>query len=407
MIIPAGWGERLATAYGALRMHRMRSLLTILGIVIGITTVIALQALVNGLNRTVETQFKSIGADMISVNLYDWGIHFGPHKRKARKPLTMEDTDAVGHCPSVKAVAPTIYERQQLRYRTKTVGPLTICGTTEPYPRIENYAVAHGRFLTDSDVERARWVAVIGSDVQRDLFGLEDPVGKKMRIADRVYDVVGVLSPRGAVFGESQDNLVAIPATTFQNHFGKQRTVNISALPVSRSKVEVAKEEIRIALRRTRGVRPTEPDDFALNTADQVITQFKQLTGAIFAAMVGIGGLSLLVGGIGIMNIMLVSVTERTREIGIRKALGARRRDIRYQFLAEAVLLCLAGGVLGVSLGLGLAAFIGKISPLDAAVTPGTVILGLVFSSVVGISFGLLPAIRAARLNPVDALWYE
>jgi len=169
----------------------------------------------------------------------------------------------------------------------------------------------------------------------------------------------------------------------------------------------VAKEEIRIALRRSRRVLPGEPDDFALNTADQLISQFKQLTGAIFAAMVGIGGLSLLVGGIGIMNIMLVSVTERTREIGIRKALGARRSDIRYQFLAEAVLLCLVGGALGVSLGLGLAGLIAKVSPLDAAVTPGTVVLGLAFSSAVGIGFGLLPAIRAARLNPVDALWYE
>ncbi|MBN1424426.1 ABC transporter permease [Candidatus Fermentibacteria bacterium] len=407
MSLATGWGDWLSTAYVALRMHRMRSLLTILGIVIGITTVIALQALVNGLNRTVESQFKSIGADMISVNLYDWGIQFGPRTRKPRKPLTMEDCEAVARCPSVKAAAPTIYDRQQLRYRKKAVGPLTVCGTGEPFPRIENYAVASGRFFTDADVIRARWVAVIGHDVQRDLFGVEDPRGKTIKIASRTYDVIGVLATRGAIFGESQDNLVAIPATTFQNHFGKQRSVNISAQPVSRDRAEVAKEEIRIALRRTRGVRPGEPDDFALNTADQLITQFKQLTGAIFAAMVGIGGLSLLVGGIGIMNIMLVSVTERTREIGIRKALGARRRDIRGQFLAEAVLLCLVGGVAGVTLGLGLAALIGSVSPLDAAVTPGTVVLGLAFSSVVGIGFGLLPAVRAARLNPVDALWYE
>ncbi len=401
------WGECLASALDALRMHRMRSLLTVLGIVIGITTVITLQALVNGLNRTVERQFKSIGSDMISVNLYEWGLRIGPRARKPRRPLTMEDAAAVAQCRLVREVAPTIYEFQQVRYRGKTIGPLTICGTSEPFARIENYAVARGRFLIEADVARARWVAVLGDDVRRDLFGEEDPLGKRIMIGARVYHVIGVMAPRGAIFGQSQDNLVVIPASTFQNHFGHERTVNISALPLARSSMEAAKEEIRTVLRRQRRLRPGDPDDFALNTADQLIVQFRQLTGTIFAAMVGLGGLSLLVGGIGIMNIMLVSVTERTREIGIRKALGARRRDIRNQFLTEAVLLCLLGGVLGIVIGVTLASLIGAVSPLEPAVTPGTVVLGVAFSCAVGVTFGLLPASRAARLNPVDALWYE
>jgi putative ABC transport system permease protein len=407
-VIPPGLADKFLAAYDSLKQHRMRSLLTILGIVIGITTVIALQSMVNGLNKTVERQFKSIGAEMISVNLYEWGIQIGPRQRKPRKRLTMEDSDALARqCPSVRAVAPTIYERQQVKYKATIRGPLTICGTSEPFAEIENYPISYGRFLTEADVARSRAVAVLGSEVTEELFGLEQPVGKKLRIANRSYDVIGVFEEKGAIFGESQDNIIVIPATTFEKQFGKLRTVNISVLPYSKAYVAAAKEEIRQILRRRRGVPPGEPDDFALNTADQLISQFKQLTGVIFAAMVGVGGLSLMVGGIGIMNIMLVSVTERTREIGIRKALGAKRRTIRFQFMIEAVILCLAGGILGVLFGLGIATLVDSVSPVPASTTAGTVLVGLIFSSVVGMIFGSFPAARAARLNPIDALRYE
>jgi putative ABC transport system permease protein len=407
-VIPPGLADKFFAAYDSLKQHRLRSLLTILGIVIGITTVIALQSMVNGLNKTVEEQFKSIGADMISVNLTEWGIQIGPRQRKPRKRLTMEDSDAIARqCPSVRAVAPTIYERQQVKYRATIRGPLTICGTSESFAKIENYPVSYGRFLTEGDVARSRAVAVLGNNVTGELFGLEQPVGKTIRIANRSYDVIGVFEEKGAIFGESQDDIIVIPATTFEKQFGKLRTVNISVLPYSKAYVPAAKEEIRLILRRRRGVAPGEEDDFALNTADQLIAQFKQLTGVIFAAMVGIGGLSLLVGGIGIMNIMLVSVTERTREIGIRKALGAKRKTIRFQFMTEAVILCLAGGLLGVLLGLGIATLVDKVSPVPASTTVGTVLVGLIFSSIVGMVFGYFPAARAARLNPIDALHHE
>ncbi len=407
-MIPPGLLDKLFSAYDSLRQHRMRSLLTILGIVIGITTVIALQSLVNGLNKTVEEQFKSIGSEMISVNLYEWGVQFGPRKRKPRKRLTMEDSDAIARqCPSVTAVAPTIYSRQQIKYRSVVRGPLTVCGTTEPYAGIENFPVAFGRFLSHADITKSRAVAVLGYPVNQELFGLEQSVGKKIRIGGRSYAVIGVFEEKGAIFGDSQDEIVIIPATTFEKQFGRSRSVNISVLPKEKAYVSVTKEEIRLVLRRRRGVPPGDEDDFALNTADQLITQFKQLTGVIFAAMVGIGGLSLLVGGIGIMNIMLVTVTERTREIGIRKALGAKRRTIRIQFLTEAVILCLVGGILGVAFGLGIAILVDKLSPVPASATLGTVLVGLIFSSIVGVVFGAFPAARAARLNPIDALRYE
>ncbi len=320
----------------------------------------------------------------------------------------MEDTDAIARlCPSVATVAPTLYTRQQVRYRSVSRPAIQIVGTTNPFVVIENYPPGAGRFLTDTDVSRSRHVAVLGHDIAQQLFGHEQPLYKKIRIGNRAYDVVGILAKKGAIFGENQDELIAIPATTFEKKFGKYRSVNISVLPIDKAHVDVAKEEIRLVLRKRRRVAPGEPDDFALNSAQQLMVQFKQFTGIVFAAMVGIGGLSLLVGGIGIMNIMLVSVTERTREIGIRKALGATRREIRDQFLTEAVLLCLAGGVLGVALGLGLAFLTARISPVPAAASLGTVLLGLGFSSAVGLIFGAFPAIRAAKLNPIDALRYE
>jgi len=400
--------ERLRSSYDSLRQHKTRSILTILGIIIGITTVIALQSMVNGLNKTVERQFKSLGADMISVNLHEWGIRFGPRMRKPRPRLTMDDSEAIGElCPSVATVAPTLYEHQRLRYGSHTMRGVEVVGTTEPFTRIENYELDYGRFLTEADISRRKDVTVLGFDAALGLFGAEQPLGKRIRIGSRAYEVVGVLEEKGAIFGESLDELVIIPATTFEKQFGRLRTVNISVLPIDRAHAVAAREEIRILLRRRRKVSPGDPDNFAINTAQQLVDQYKQLTGVIFAAMVGIGGLSLLVGGIGIMNIMLVSVTERTREIGIRKALGATRREIRFQFLTEAVILCGIGGIIGVLLGVGLAMLTARLSSVPAAATPGTILIGLTFSSSVGLVFGALPAIRAARLNPIDALRHE
>jgi len=400
--------ERFRSSYDSLRQHKTRSILTIIGIIIGITTVIALQSMVNGLNKTVERQFKSLGADMISVNLYEWGIRFGPRSRAPRPRLTMEDTEAIGTlCPSVATAAPTLYEHQRLRYGSHTMRSVEVVGTTGPFTRIENYQLDYGRFLTEADVLRRRDVTVLGHEAAQRLFGAEQPLGKRIRIGSRGYEIIGVLKEKGAIFGESLDELVIIPATTFEKQFGRLRTVNISVLPLDRAHAVAAREEIRLLLRRRRRVRPGDPDNFAINTAQQLVDQYKQLTGVIFAAMVGIGGLSLLVGGIGIMNIMLVSVTERTREIGIRKALGATRKEIRFQFLTEAVILCGAGGIVGVLLGVGLALLTARLSSVPAAATPGTVIIGLTFSSAVGLIFGALPAIRASRLNPIDALRHE
>ncbi len=401
--------ECFKVALGTLRAHKMRAVRTCLGVIIGDTAVNGLLESVSGIRDSVQRQFSSIGSEMISVNRFEWASSGEDEDYDKRKPLTMREFEAVSDLPSVQIAAPTVYTSRDIVYRNVRVGGVTICGTNDTYPAIENWVVESGRFLTADDVRATRAVVALGAEVAQNLFPDGGGVDQEVRIGGHAYRVIGILEKKGSIFGQSQDNIVNVPYSSFAKHWGMstRRDVNNSALSAPGYSMKDTIDEIRGALRRVRRVDFDATDDFAINTSEQLIQTFNRLTAGFFAVMILIGGMALLVGGIGIMNIMLVSVTERTREIGIRKAIGARRRDIIVQFLIEAVILCLLGGLLGIVLGSAIGIGVAKVTPLPARVSLFSIVLGFGVSTVVGIVFGLWPAIRAARLDPVEALRYE
>jgi putative ABC transport system permease protein len=403
-------GESLHVAASILRAHKLRAALTGLGVIIGVASVIALTAIVAGIRDSVARQFRSIGAEMISINRWDWAASGDEDEDyEKRKPLTMREYEAVRSLPSVQIACPTVYTARDVAFRSVRVGNVQICGTNDVYPAIENWTVAEGRFLTQDDLRAARHVVTLGADVAQNLFPGGGGIDQEIRIGPHAYRVIGSFEKKGSIFGQSQDNLVVVPYTTFAKHWGisTHRDVNISALAAAGRSMQETIDEIRAALRRVRRVPPEANDDFAINTSDRLIQTFNRITGGFFAVMVMIGGMALLVGGIGIMNVMLVSVTERTREIGIRRAIGAKRRDIVTQFLIEAVILSLFGGALGILLGCALGLGVGKVTPLPTRISPASIVLGFGVSSLVGLVFGIWPATRAARQDPVEALRYE
>lgn len=401
------FGETVRSSIRTLWSHKMRSALTMLGIVIGTGALVAVMSLVAGLNRTVAAQFQSVGTDIISVSRYPWVQMGDVEEYQDRKRITIEDSEAVSRLGSVGLTAPNIHTRTSISYEGHTVRFTLVTGTTPEYETIDNFAVEAGRFITDFDVARRRTSAVLGSDVASELFDLRDPIGKDIRIGSQRFTVVGLLEEKGDILGSSLDDLVIIPFTSFEKAFGHRRSVVIDCQPVEGVPMQKAIDDIRQLMRTRRKVPRDAPDDFAINTQDDLASFYSQLTGALYMAMIGIVALALLVGGIGVMNVMLVSVAERTKEIGVRKAIGARRFDITSQFLVESVFLTCIGGVLGILGGGGLGYLVGKISPLPAAVTPAAVLLATAFALVTGLLFGVYPASRAGRLRPIEALRYE
>jgi len=297
--------------------------------------------------------------------------------------------------------------RQSVRYRNKQMKGVEIRGRGAGFERVEDLAIASGRLLGEQDDQRRQLTCVLGSEVAEELFPGLDPVGRRVRIGAETYEVVGVMAVRGKMFGASQDRFAAIPIRTFLKYKSDRRGVMISVKSVDQASMPLAQQEVRNVLRGRRHLRPGMPDNFGITTSDNVLELYHTLTAGIFVVTVGVAAISLVVGGIVIMNIMLVSVTERTREIGIRKAMGARRRDILSQFLVEATTLSLSGGLLGVVLGAGLALLAGALSPLPAALSLPAVVLGIVMSAGIGVFFGSYPAWRASRLDPIEALRYE
>ncbi len=401
------FGETVRTSLSTLWSHKMRSALTMLGIVIGTGALVAVMSLVAGLNRTVAAQFQSVGTDIISISKYPWVQMGDSEDYRNRKDFTMEDAAAVGRLPSVGLMAPNIHTRRNISYRGQTVRFTLVSGTTPEYETIDNFAVEVGRFITDLDVKRRRQSVVLGADVASELFGLRDPIGHDVQVGGKRFSVVGVLEEKGDILGTSLDDLVLVPITSFEKAFGRRRSVVIDCQPGEGIAMEKTIEDIHQLLRLRRGLARDDPDDFAINTQDDLTSSYNQLTGVLYFAMIGIVSLALLVGGVGVMNVMLVSVAERTREIGVRKAVGARRSHITSQFLVESIFLTCLGGFFGILGGGALGSLVGKLSPLPASVTPAAVALATGFALITGLLFGVYPATRAGRLRPIEALRCE
>ena len=403
-------GEGFKIAFEALRSYKMRSILTTLGIVIGVTTVVTMVALIQGLNKSFENQISAIGSTTLYIQKFPWVMNDQQWFEFRNRPnLDAEHAEQVKRMSKLAvAVAPTLTTRRQVKYLERDLDNVIVVGTTADYIETSNVYPEQGRFLTATDVNHRRPLCVIGADVATELFPNSNAMGKRITIGGRKFKVIGVAEKKGSMFGQNLDQVAIIPIGNFQTTFGARwRSVDIEVKVKSPDVIEDAEIELTGIMRRIRGLVANEENNFSINKQSMLMDTYRNLTSVIWAVMIGVGSISLLVGGIGIMNILLVSVTERTREIGIRKALGARRIDIMVQFLIESLLICAMGVLIGIGFAVGIAKIISSTTPLPATITAWVALLGLVFVLSIGLFFGIYPARKAARLNPIDALRYE
>jgi putative ABC transport system permease protein len=402
--------EGIRIAFDALRSYKMRSILTTLGIVIGVTTVITIVAMIQGLNGAFSKEISAIGTDTIYIQKFPWVMKEDDWlKYRNRRNISLEESEKIKATSQLAiAVAPQIATSRTVKYGDKAVERVIITGTTADYLYTSNANPESGRFFSENDVTTNRAVCVLGYEVGEKLFGQSDPLGKRITIGGRKFRVIGVLDKKGSFFGWNMDVLAIIPIGAFQSAFGAQRrSIEVEVKLASPDKIEEAEYELTGIMRRLRKLTPEKENDFAINKQSMLLDTYNQLTSTLWAVAIGVGAISLLVGGIGIMNILLVSVTERTREIGIRKALGARKSDILWQFLIESMMICAVGVLIGILIAVGIAELVAATTPIPAAITWWIAILGLTFVVGIGLFFGIYPATKAARLNPIEALRYE
>ena len=405
----------------AIRANKLRSSLTLVGIVLGVASIIAVMTGISVVQGTMEKEMSVLGAQTFQVQKWPSGFSTDEERREAmrRPPVTLSDAKAIrDNVESVDIVGSEIWDfgfKAEFRGE-ETNDNISIVGGTPEYPQNNTHFVAYGRNISQTDVRAGRKVVVIGSAIAESLYPFLDPVGRDIRVDGRKYQVIGVFDEKKSAFGGQYDNYILMPVSTFVNTYGMtdrdgfERSVNITVHAKSPELIADAIEETRQVLRRVRGVHRGEKDNFEYFNSESTINEFNQMTAGIKVGAFIIGIIALLVAGIGIMNIMLVSVTERTKEIGIRKSLGAKPSYILRQFLLEAVVLCNVGGVIGVAVGFGIGNMMVKMgisSSFEAVVPVGWAIIGLLFCTAVGVIFGMLPAIKASRLNPIDALRYE
>ena len=405
--------ENLLLALDTLRSHKFRAFLTILGVLIGTATVIGVASIFKGLDQQVVDVAEGFGTRTLFIFKWDPGIKFNVSREEwMRKPLTFDDMVAIReNCPSVESSSAEIFRwgpSVPAKYKGQEMLDTEYRGCTPAHFGNIGCELKDGRLFNEIDDLHRRDVIVIGADVETRLFQGEDPVGKVISVDGREFEVIGTMAKRKQILGDTgSDRILLIPYMTFKKIYPKSKDNFITAMAYP-GKINQAMDEVRSLLRRRRNVKYTDPDNFGIATAESMITQFRDIMGTIVLVTVVISSIGLLVGGIGVMNIMLVSVTERTREIGVRKAIGARRSDITWQFLLEAMTLTGAGGILGIIFGCTLSLLIRTLVPQLPSTVPGwSIVAGFVVAVSIGLFFGMWPAMKASRLDPIVALHHE
>jgi len=405
----AAQGENLRIALDALRANKLRSILTVIGNVVAVMSVIAVVAVIDGMNTYVSEKVLEQGLKVIYIDKFGLITNEDAWREAMkRRDLTLLDAEALkGQSRLASEVVAQLETTKRVRAGRVELQNVRILGTTEGYETVGTYEIDQGRPLEDEEIAKRRPVCLLGSELAQQLFPVVDPIGQAVRVAGYELRVAGTVAARGNVLGQSQDNFVLIPFGQFQKIFGPHESVLILVRARTGADFERVQDEARVILRARRHVPIGKPDDFAITTSETYMSLYESLTKGIYAGTIGLVAISLLVGGIVIMNIMLVAVTERTREIGIRKALGARQGDLLSQFLSETVVLSFFGGLIGVLVGVAIALLIRIATPLPASIQPWSVAISLIVASSVGLFFGVYPATRAAKLDPIVALRQE
>jgi putative ABC transport system permease protein len=403
--------ESLTMALESLRANKLRSFLTLLGIIIGVLTIIAVVSVIQGLNNYVYTKMSFYGANDFSVQKFSMiGTSLKDFREQLkRKDITLVERDLIrANCPSCELVGASTSNNATVKYGSESLKGTEVRGVTHLDHEIGSVVeLTSGRHLQSQDETNSRPVGVIGADVAEKVFGALDPIGRWLKVGSQNIQVVGVGKAKGKILGFSQDNYVRIPITTFMKIYGSRRSISVNIHTNSQEEMARAQEEVRTVLRSWRKRGYKDPDDFALATSETFIQFYKTATSGIYFAMIAVSSIALVVGGIVIMNIMFVSVSERKKEIGIRMAVGARRRDILYQFLIESSVISALGGLIGIILGFVVARIISAATSMPSSVEPVSIVLAMVMSWSIGLFFGIYPANRAAKLDPVEALRSE
>lgn len=402
--------DNLRTSVDALRQHKLRASLTVLGLTMGVATLITVMTLVQGANLYVEQKIARLGTNVFQISrlpflVTDFNLVI---KALKYKNLTMDDVRAIAEgCPDCQAVGASLSGTARMKYRDKEVTDISFIGHTPNMAGIDSRTVLEGRYFTDTENQRSANVCLIGDDLVQQLFGGVEPVGQLVHVDNQEFTVVGAIERIGSVLGQNQDTFAIVPMNTYLRMRGARSSVTIQAQTAPGNAFDNGQDEARLILRTRRHVAPGAEENFFIGTKDSYISLWNSISSAFFAVFIMVSSISAVVGGIVIMNVMLVSVTERTKEIGIRRAVGATQHDILRQFLSESVLQCLMGGTVGVAIGFLCAVALRTFTSFPASVQTWVAILGLVLSSIIGLFFGIYPATRAAKLDPIVALRTE
>ncbi|QCJ41046.1 FtsX-like permease family protein [Bacillus sp. S3] len=384
--------QSIKMALRSIKGNKLRAVLTMLGIIIGVASVIVLVSIAQGSTKAVTSQINQLGTNLLTINTYSTDIDLTEDKIGELNQLTV-----------VKAVSPVVSGRVYVK-KERTSSQIILTGTNAAYADVRDTEVSQGRFITDLDVEYRQKIVVLGSDTAETFFGGDNPVGQSIQIEGTSFKVVGVLASKGSSLGQSGDNVVIVPLSTGQRLVGSTIISTVYLQGKSEEQMDFVMNEVKLAL---AGMYPGKTDDYGVSNQQDVMDTMSSVNDTMTMMLGGIASISLLVGGIGIMNIMLVSVSERTKEIGIRKAIGAKRRDVLLQFLIEAIVLSALGGLVGILLGLGLGKIISSLMDMSISFSAPVILFSFLFSLLVGVVFGVFPANKASKLNPIQALRYQ